>query len=110
MTPFVQIVTTCPNRDSAEQLAAALLEQRLAACVQMGDCRSWYHWQEKIEHDNEVVCTIKSRQDLFAAVCEVIGRVHPYETPEILALPIVAVGAAYGDWLQRELRPEEKEP
>ena len=68
MTPYIQVVTTAPDRASAEQLADRLLEARLAACVQISPCTSRYHWQGAIEQAEEVVCTVKSRRDLFAEV------------------------------------------
>lgn len=105
MTPYIQVVTTAPDRASAEQLADRLLEARLAACVQISPCTSRYHWQGAIEQAEEMVCTVKSRRDLFAEVCRVIRGLHPYEVPEILATPVVDGAAAYLDWMERELRP-----
>ena len=105
MTPYIQVVTTLPDQAAAEQLAAHLLEQRLASCVQISPCNSWYHWQGAIERSSETVCTIKSRRDLFGALCRAIRAVHPYDVPEILASPVVDGGAAYLDWMEKELRP-----
>lgn len=105
MTPFIQVVTTMPDRANAELLAARLLEDRLAACVQISPCTSWYRWQEAIEQGEELVCTIKSRRDLFAELCRAIRAMHPYQVPEILAAPVVDGGKDYLDWLDKELRP-----
>ncbi|MDX9834686.1 MAG: divalent-cation tolerance protein CutA [Desulfobulbus sp.] len=105
MTPYIQVVTTAPDRASAEQIADRLLEERLAACVQITPCSSRYHWQGAIEQAEEMVCTVKSRRDLFAEVCRVIRSLHPYEVPEILATPMADGNAAYLDWLGRELQP-----
>lgn len=109
MTPFIQVITTLPDRAGAEQLAAHLLEQRLAACVQISTCTSWYRWQGTIEQNDETVCTIKSRRDLFAELCRAIRALHPYEVPEILASPVVEGGVSYLDWLDKELRPAQEQ-
>ena len=109
MTPYIQVVTTAPDRASAEQIADRLLEARLAACVQISPCTSRYHWQGAIEQAEEMVCTVKSRRDLFAEVCRVIRSLHPYEVPEILATPMVDGVAAYLDWMERELRPAKED-
>lgn len=105
MTPYIQVVTTLPDQHGAEQLAVHLLDQRLAACVQINPCTSWYRWQGKIEQGNEMVCTIKSRRDLFPELCRVIRAMHPYEVPEILATPVMDGGVSYVQWLEKELRP-----
>lgn len=107
MSGFVQIVTTVETAADARRIATALLEQRLAACVQIvGPITSHYWWQGKIEQASEYQCLIKSRQDLFAAVEAAIVAIHPYQTPEILAMPVVAGGNGYLAWLHAELRPE----
>ena len=105
MTPYIQVVTTLPDLTSAEQLATHLLEQKLAGCVQISACTSWYRWQGAIEQGEEQVCTIKSRRDLFPALSRAIRNKHPYEVPEILVTPVVDGGASYLAWLERELRP-----
>lgn len=110
MTPYIQVVTTLPDQAAAERLAAHLLEQRLAACVQITTCTSWYRWQGAIEQGNEWVCTIKSRRDLFPELSKAILSLHPYQVPEILAAPLVDGGASYLDWLEQELRPAKEKP
>lgn len=105
MTPYIQVTTTLPDRASAERLAARLLEERLAACVQISSCTSWYRWQGAIERGEEQVCTIKSRRDLFPKLCRAIQADHPYQVPEILAAPVVDGGAGYLGWLEQELLP-----
>ena len=108
MTPYIQVVTTVADRTQAEQLAATLLEQRLAACVQIAPCTSFYRWQGAIEQGEEQVCTIKSRRDLFGKLCRVIRANHSYQVPEILASPVVAGAEGYLSWLEQELMPSEE--
>ncbi|MGD9947859.1 MAG: divalent-cation tolerance protein CutA [Desulfobulbus sp.] len=108
MTPYIQVMTTLPDQPGAEKLAAHLLETQLAACVQISPCTSWYRWRGAIEQSGEMVCTIKSRRDLFPELCRAIRAMHPYEVPEILASPVVDGGASYLDWLEKELRPAKE--
>ena len=109
MTPYIQVVTTLPGRPEAEQLAAHLLEQRLAACVQLSPTSSWYRWQGAVEQSEEVICTIKSRRDLFPALCRSIQSMHPYAVPEILAVPVIAGAEKYLAWMEQELQAEQEE-
>ena len=87
--------------------AACEAEDRLAACVQvLGPINSTYRWQGKIETAQEWQCVAKTRAELFARVEEAIVRLHPYEVPEILAVPIEAASEDYLDWLDSEVRKE----
>lgn len=108
MTPYLQVITTLPDRASAEQLATRILHQRLAGCVQISTCSSQYRWQGVIEQSEEVVCTLKTRRDLFTALCTAIHSIHPYEVPEILASPVVDGSASYLDWLEQQLVPAKE--
>lgn len=104
MTDYVQILTTAPSKEAADGIARALLDSKLAACVQIsGPIESNYWWEGKIETAVEWQCLAKSRLDLFAKVELAIRGVHPYEVPEILASRVEAGNAAYLDWLRREL-------
>ena len=107
MTPYIQVVTTLPERTLAEQLATLLLEKRLAACIQISTCSSWYRWQGAVEQAEEVVCTIKSRQDLLAELKQTIRSLHPYDVPEILAMPVLDGSESYIQWLEQELTPQQ---
>src|SRR5262245_49226522 len=99
MTSALQIVTTTGSREEAERIAQALVERRLAACVQVsGPIASYFRWQGKIETASEWLCTIKTRRDLFAAVEAAIKVLHSYSTPEILATEIDAGSEAYLQW------------
>lgn len=105
MTPYIQVVTTVASQEEARRMAEHLVQQRLAACVQVsGPVESTYWWQGKIETAAEWLCTIKSRADLYPQLEEAIRQVHSYQTAEILSGPILAGNPAYLDWLDRELR------
>lgn len=103
MTNFIQVFTTTARKQEAQQIAQTLVEERLAACVQiLGPITSTYRWQGTIETSEEWLCLIKTRQELYAQLEASIRRVHPYEVPEILALPVVAGSPSYLAWLETE--------
>ena len=103
MAEYVEVVTTTENRDDAQRIARALVETRLAACVQIrGPIESTYRWKGAIETAEEWQCVAKSRADLFDRIDEAIRRLHPYEVPEVLAVPITAGSRAYLEWLAKE--------
>jgi periplasmic divalent cation tolerance protein len=105
MERYIQVVTTTANKVDAEKIAAVLVEKRLAACVQiLGPVQSTYRWRDKVEQAEEWQCLIKSRQDLFPEVEQVIKNIHPYEIPEIIALALTAVSNDYRQWLSDELK------
>jgi periplasmic divalent cation tolerance protein len=104
MTDKIVVLSTCDSEEKAVALARALVEERVAACVNViPGARSIYHWQGKIEDAAEWIVVIKSRRDLFEKLKEAIARVHSYEVPEVVALPVVDGSEAYLSWLDREL-------
>ncbi len=106
MTDKIVVFSTCGTAEEAERIARHLVERRVAACVQItAGVRSIYHWQGKLESEEEFRLTIKSRRDLFDSLCAEIRRAHSYEVPEIVALPVVDGGANYLAWMDRELQP-----
>ncbi len=106
MARYVQVVTTVDSMAAAERIARTVVEQRLAACVQISQCTSIYRWQGAIESAAEFSCVMKSREDLCAELESVIRRCHPYEVPEILVAEVLSGNPEYLDWLNVELRPE----
>jgi periplasmic divalent cation tolerance protein len=101
----IVVLTNLPDRESAKALARALVEGRLAACVNIGAAvESIYHWQGQIETEIEVPVAIKTRQVLYSKVEAAIRNIHPYELPEIVAVPITDAFAAYLDWIDAETR------
>jgi periplasmic divalent cation tolerance protein len=104
MEGFIQVMTATDKREDAERIARSLVEMRLAGCVQIvGPMTSIYHWKGKIETAGEWLCLIKSREDCYGGIEEAIRSLHPYETPEIIAMPITAGSRDYLDWLRGEL-------
>jgi periplasmic divalent cation tolerance protein len=103
MPGYIQVVTTAQRKEDAETIARALVEERLAACVQIvGPITSVYRWQGAIETSEEWQCWAKSRAELYPRIEQSIRRLHPYEVPEILAMPVVAGTESYLAWLERE--------
>ena len=103
MAEFIQVVTTTATQDDAQAIADALLARRLAACVQVGGpITSTYRWQGKVETATEWQCVAKTRLELYPVVEAAIRDLHPYETPEILALPVLAGYEKYLAWVQQE--------
>jgi periplasmic divalent cation tolerance protein len=104
VTDKIVVLTTCESEDQARTLARHLIEQRLAACVNiLPGARSVYRWKDKIEDAVEFVLIIKSRRDIFLKLREAIAHLHSYETPEVIALPVVDGSDAYLNWLDREV-------
>jgi len=101
------VMTHLPDAAAAEGLASALVEARLDACVSFATgVRSVYRWQGKIETANEVTLTIKPTQRHYPALEAAIRAAHPYELPEIIALPVVAGLSSYLQWIVAETSPD----
>jgi periplasmic divalent cation tolerance protein len=99
----ILVVTQMPDRASALALARSLLDSRLAACVSVGaPAESLYHWRGKIETAQEIPVVVKTRSERYADVEAAIRAGHPYELPEIVAVPVVNGLAPYLQWIADE--------
>jgi periplasmic divalent cation tolerance protein len=99
----ILVMTQLPDRSAATELARALVEARIAACVTVGaSVDSLYHWHGQIETATEVPVLVKTQRERYAAVEAAIRARHPYELPEIIAVPIIAGLAPYLDWITAE--------
>lgn len=97
------VLTNVPDRTVAEQLARALIANRAAACVNiLAGCSSVYRWNGAVEQACEIPLLIKTTQAAYPRVEQTIRELHPYELPEIVAVPVVAGLPAYLDWVARE--------
>ena len=102
----VIIFCTCPDESAAERIASALVDKRLAACVnRVPGIVSTYRWQGNVCRDDEVLLLIKTTSERFDAVREHIVSLHPYELPEIVAVDVARGLPAYLDWIARETQP-----
>jgi periplasmic divalent cation tolerance protein len=103
MMSTLLVFTNLPDRAAAERLADSLVEKNLAACVNiLAPCRSVYRWQNDLQHDEEHPMLIKTTAERYAALEETIRAVHPYELPEIVAVPVERGLPAYLDWVAAE--------
>src|SRR5215471_13667729 len=99
MTNKIVVLSTCAIAADAERLAQALVEKRLAACVSVAPgLRSHYRWKGGVETSEEVLLVIKTSRERFAALQAELEKIHPYEVPEILALPVVEGAQNYLNW------------
>ncbi|BDU18039.1 divalent-cation tolerance protein CutA [Lysobacter auxotrophicus] len=107
--PRVRLVlSTCPDAPTAEALAAALVDERLAACVNvLPGIRSIYRWQGAVERGEEILLLIKTTADRQDALVARLATLHPYELPEALAVEAVGGLAAYLDWVAEQTRDDE---
>jgi periplasmic divalent cation tolerance protein len=102
----ILVLTQMPDHAAAHALALALLGRRLAACVSIGaPVESLYHWRGKIETGREVPVAIKTQKARYADVEAAVRASHPYELPEIIAVPIVDGLERYLDWIAAETAP-----
>lgn len=98
------VFITAPSKEVGTQIAASLVENRLAACVNiLGPINSIYIWEGKICNDEEVLLIVKSRSDLIESrLIPAVQAIHPYEVPEIIAFPVVMGLPSYLDWMLRQ--------
>lgn len=105
MSEYIQLFTTTEKKEDAEIISQEVVEKRLAACVQiMGPITSTYWWKEKVEKTEEWLCIMKTKRDLYEDLEQAILSIHPYEVPEIVAVPIVAGSQSYLEWLEQEVK------
>ena len=100
------VLTTAPNAEVGAVIARALVEERLAACVNVvPGVRSIYRWEDDVHDDPEIVLIIKTRAERCEALAAKIEDLHPYDVPEVLVLPAVGGSARYLGWIETETKP-----
>ena len=103
MTEFIQVSTATDKREDAESISKAIVENRLAACVQIsGPIISIYRWKKKMMKTEEWLLTMKTKKGLYPKLEQAIKNFHPYEVPEIIAVPIIAGSKNYLAWVEKE--------
>src|SRR5580693_10679 len=105
MTDTIVVLVTCGSLREARTIARELVERRLAACGNIVEApvRSIYRWKGKVESAREVLLILKSSRRRFAALAAAIRKLHSYDVPEIIALPVVAGSPAYLKWISDSL-------
>ncbi len=105
MIKTFQVFVTTPSKNAAQKICRELLRERLAACAQIiGPMSSSYWWQSKITSAKEWLCLLKTDETHYQKLERKIKRLHPYEIPEIIALPIITGSTDYLCWLKKELK------
>lgn len=104
------ILTTCPDEATANRIAKTLVAERLAACVnRMVGVQSTYRWQDEVRDEPEMLLIIKTTQERYGALETRLKTMHPYEVPEIIALPVAAGSEDYLAWVSSESRAPDSE-
>ena len=102
---YIVIFVTCGNKEEAKKIAAALIDKRLAACVNIMDgVESFFWWQGKVDEAKEALLMIKTKKAKFAKIVKLVKSIHSYEVPEIIALPVVCGYAPYLGWINECIR------
>jgi len=99
MTNYCIVITTTDSKEEANTLAEAILNEKLAACIQISEIESRYFWDGKIEQSYEYKLEIKTKQEKLAKLKEFIKSNHSYEIPEIIAVPIIDGNREYFEWV-----------
>jgi periplasmic divalent cation tolerance protein len=103
MTGIIQVYTTTEKRDDAEKISRELTQKRLVSCAQItGPIKSVYWWKDKLEETEEWLLIMKTPDELYPDLETEIKRLHPYEVPEIIAVPVIKGSADYLNWVKRE--------
>ena len=103
MAKYLLVMTTVPDAEVGQIIAEKVIEERLAACVTLqAACQSLYWWQGKITQDQEHILFIKTKKESYPDLEEKIHQVHPYDIPEIIALPIFTGSKDYLHWIDKE--------
>lgn len=101
----VRVETTVDTKDGAERVARAVIEHQVAACAQVsGPITSFFRWEGQVQNDQEWMVVIKTTADRLDALTTRVLDVHPYDVPEIVAVPVVGGNPAYLDWVREETR------
>ncbi|MGI8744483.1 MAG: divalent-cation tolerance protein CutA [Bryobacteraceae bacterium] len=106
MTDKIVVFSACSSQHEAEKIAGMLVEKRLAACVNLiSGVQSIYRWRGAVERSKEIMLLIKSTRELLPQLQSEISKMHSYEVPEALAVPVVDGMESYLEWMDRELQP-----
>ncbi|MGA8046855.1 MAG: divalent-cation tolerance protein CutA [Dermatophilaceae bacterium] len=102
---LIEIRITAPDAEVADRIARRLVEGRLAACVQqLPGLTSTYVWEGEVEQASEILLLAKTRGESFEAVCAAVTAIHPYEVPEIVAVPVATALGSYESWVEESVR------
>lgn len=101
---YIVVFTTCANKEEAQKISRALVEKRLAACVNiLPQVESLFWWEGKVDSEQEFLLVIKSRAERFGKICALVKSLHSYEVPEIISLPVSEGHQPYLQWIDESL-------
>jgi len=107
MSDAIVVFLTAASADEARRIANELVERRLAACVQiLPEIESVYRWKDEVQREKEILILAKTTDARFADLEKAVRAIHSYETPEIVAVPLVAGSVAYLSWLEENVRQQ----
>lgn len=107
MTDKIVVLVTCGSAEEASRIAQALVEEKLAACVNVtGPVRSIYRWEGRVADEQEVLLVIKTARRLFDEVRRAVEKLHSYQVPEVICLPVIDGAPNYLNWLGTSLERE----
>jgi len=102
MNEYLLVISTVPNEEEGKAIAQKIVEERLAACVNVTSAiQSFYWWEDRVSNDTEFILFIKTKTSLFPELEERIKTLHSYQVPEIIALPIHSGSEEYLDWIKQ---------
>ena len=105
---YIVVLVTVPAREEAERIARGVLEEKLAACVNIiPGVDSYYWWQGKIDMSKELLLVIKTQSPLFSQLKERVASLHSYDVPEIIAMPLAQGSPSYLNWINESVRQPE---
>ncbi len=104
MTDYIQVFTTSDTKENARQISKTVLDRNLAACAQIiGPITSLFWWKNNISEEEEWLVIIKTKGDVYEELERTIRKVHKYEVPEIVAIPVISGSKTYLDWVDQEV-------
>lgn len=105
MNQFIVVLVTCSSLEEGEKIGNFLVENKLAACVNLiPEVQSIFFWEKKLSKQKEVLLTAKTRKELFEPLAKEVKKLHTYDLPEIIALPIEAGSKEYLEWMGQETK------
>jgi len=105
---LIEVRVSAPDGETAQSLARSLVQERLVACAQViGPMTSTYWWEGRVETEQEHLLLAKTTADRFDPICERVRSEHPYDNPEVLAVPVAGAAPAYAAWLRDSVAPTE---
>lgn len=99
MKQYIEILTTTPDKKEAHKISEQIINERLAGCVQISAVESIYRWKGAVQKENEYLCRIKTVQANYGRIESLIKKIHSYEVPEIVSVPVLSGSNEYLEWL-----------